>query len=129
MSYYPEPPYFLLVGGLLIALTSGTAFAGTLKQIVQKWSSERTANVKNAQLRTTGILLVPFLGISGGVCFFLAAGIEIFGFPGWFSYAVAVPLTLLLGLLVWLQLGSMFALVEREGFESIDIDSWPKAGK
>lgn len=128
MSYYPEPPYFLLVGGLLIALTSGTAFAGTLKQIVQKWSSERTANVKNAQLRTTGILLVPFLGIAGGVCFFLAAGIEIFGFPGWFSYAVAVPLTLLLGLLVWLQLGSMFALVEREGFESIDIDSWPKGG-
>jgi len=43
------------------------------------------------------------------------------------SHAVAVPLTLLLGLLV-LQLGSMLNLVERKGFQAIDIDSWPKGG-
>ena len=130
MSYYPEPPYFLLVAGIMVALSCGTAFAATLKQIVQKWSSDayskgealRTPNI-NARL-PVGRLLVPFLGIAGGVCFFLEAGLEIFGFPGWFAYAVAVPLTLLLGLLVWLQLGSMLALVEQKGFQSIDIDSW-----
>lgn len=122
MSYFPEPPYFLLVAGLLVALTCGSAFAATLKQIVQKWSSDRAADVV-ARLRT-GQLLVPFLGILAGVCLFLSSGLEIFGFPGWLSYAVAVPLTLLLGLLVWFQLGSMFALVERQGFEAIDIDSW-----
>ena len=121
MSYFSEPPYFLLVAGLLVASTCGAAFAATLKQIVQKWSSDRAADVV-ARLRT-GQLLVPFLGISVGVCMFLASGLEIFAFPGWLSYAVAVPLTLLLGLLVWFQLGSMFALVERQGFEAIDIDS------
>ena len=123
MSYYPEPPYFLLVVGLLIALTSGSAFAATLKEIVQKWSSNRAAKAV-AQLRIGGTLLVPFLGIAVGVVIFLASGLEIFGFPAWFSYAVAVPLTLLLGLLVWLQLGSMLILVEQKGFRAIDIDSW-----
>ena len=123
MSYYPEPPYFLLVVGLLIALTSGSAFAATLKELVQKWSSNRAAKA-TAQLRIGGTLLVPFLGIAAGVVVFLASGLEIFGFPTWFSYAVAVPLTLLLGLLVWLQLGSMLILVEQKGFRAIDIDSW-----
>lgn len=122
MSYYPEPPYFLLVIGILVALTSGTAFSATLKQIVQKWSSDRAANTK-AQL-PTGQLLIPFLGISAGVCIFLASGLEIFGFISWLSYAVAVPLTLMIGFLVWYQLGSMFALVEQKGFQSLDLDSW-----
>lgn len=122
MSYYPEPPYFLLVVGILVALTSGTAFSATLKQIVQKWSSDRAANTK-AQLPTEQ-LLIPFLGISAGVCIFLSSGLEVFGFIGWLSYAVAVPLTLMIGFLVWYQLGSMFALVEKKGFQSLDLDSW-----
>ncbi len=122
MSYYPEPPYFLLVIGILVALSCGTAFSATLKQIVQKWSSDRAANTK-AQL-PTGQLLIPFLGISAGVCIFLSSGLEIFGFIGWLSYAVAVPLTLMIGFLVWYQLGSMFALVEQKGFQSLDLDSW-----
>lgn len=123
MSYYPEPPYFLLVVGLLVALTSGSAFAATLKDIVQKWSSDRAAKAV-AQLRIGGRLLVPFLGIAAGVIVFLASGLEIFGFQTWFSYVVAVPLTLLLSLLIWLQLGSMLILVEQKGFQAIDIDSW-----
>jgi len=123
MSYYPEPPYFLMVIGLLIALTSGSAFAATLKEIVQKWSSDRAAKTA-AQLRIGGRLLVPFLGIAAGVGIFLTSGLEVFGFPEWLSYAVAVPLTLLLGLLIWLQLGSMLSLVEQKGFRAIDIDSW-----
>ena len=122
MSYFSEPPYFLLVAGLLVALTCGSAFAATLKQIVQKWSSDRGGSISKLQIG--GVLLVPFLGICAGVCMFLSSGLEIFGFPGWLSYAVAVPLTLLLGLLIWLQLGSMLNLVERKGFQAIDIDSW-----
>lgn len=127
MSYFSEPPYFLLVAGLLVALTCGSAFAATLKQIVQKWSSAR-ASKAIAKLQIGGQLLVPFLGICAGVCIFLSSGLEIFGFPAMLSYVVAVPLTLLLGLLVWLQLGSMLNLVERKGFQAIDIDSWPKGG-
>ncbi|HEY9619122.1 MAG TPA: hypothetical protein V6C78_02075 [Crinalium sp.] len=120
--YYPDPPYVLLVLGLLIALTSGLAFNATLKQAVQDWSKNRStrtlAALKGPQL------LIPFLGISAGICFFLSSGMEIFGIPGKFSYMLAVPLTLLTALLVWFQLGRVLIQLERGGSQALDLDSW-----
>jgi len=133
MSYYfSEPPYFLLVAGLFAALTSGLAFSGTLKQIVQKWSSDSAGQrprgdqpVDQLIRMQTGQLFVPFFGITIGVGVFLASGLEVFGFTAWLSYAVAVPLTILISLLIWLQLGSMLSLIERKGFQAaLDLDSW-----
>ncbi len=121
--YFPaDPPYFVLVAGLLVALTSGTAFSATLKQIVQKWSDARAAN-QTAKLPTRQ-LIFPFLGISAGVCMFLSSGLETFGFSSFLSYAVGIPLTLFTSLLVWYQLNSMLTLAEKEGFQAFNIDSW-----
>lgn len=122
MYYLQEPPYFLLFAGLFVALTSGAAFSGTLKQIAQRWSKVR-AKEAIAKLSTRQ-LVFPFLGISVGICLFLASGMEIFGFTKMLSYIVAVPLTLATCLLVWYQLGSMLALVEKEGSQAFNIDSW-----
>jgi hypothetical protein len=120
--YYPDPPYVLLVAGLLMALTSGFAFNATLKQAVHAWSKNRStrilASLKGPQL------LIPFLGISFGICFFLSAGMEIFGFPGKLAYMLAVPLTLMTALLVWFQLGRVLVQLERGGSQAIDLDSW-----
>lgn len=123
MSYYFTPPYFLVFAGLFISLTSGSAFAATLKQIVAKWSSDRAHEKAVAKL-PTGQLIIPYLGINAGILMFLAAGLEVFGFPGWLAYAAAVPLTLFIAILVWYQLGSMLSYVEQKGFESLDLDSW-----
>ena len=123
MYYYPfEPPYVLLVVGLLAALTCGSAFTATLKLIVQKWQNEGAEN-GNASLSIQQ-MFVPFLGIVGGLCLFLTSGLEIFGFPSFLAYAVGVPITLVMALLLWKQLGSMMALVERQGFQSLDLDSF-----
>lgn len=122
MSYYFTPPYFLVFAGLFISLTSGSAFAATLKQIVAKWSRDRAAAAV-AKL-PTGQLVIPYLGINVGILMFLAAGLEVFGFPGWLAYAAAVPLTLFIAILVWYQLGSMLSFVEQKGFQSLDLDSW-----
>jgi len=122
MSYYFTPPYFLVFAGLFISLTSGSAFAATLKQIVAKWSRDRAAATV-AKL-PTGQLIIPYLGINAGILMFLAAGLEVFGFPGWLAYAAAVPLTLFIAILVWYQLGSMLSFVEQKGFQSLDLDSW-----
>jgi len=132
MYYFGEPPYFLLVVGLFTALTSGAAFAGTLKQMVQKWSSVAKAqpprgdSAVDAMIRMqTRQLLLPFFGITAGICLFLSSGLEIFGFTATLAYAVAVPLTLLINLLVWFQLGSMLTLIERQGFQAaLDLNSW-----
>ncbi|MCP6762328.1 MAG: hypothetical protein NHB32_27075 [Fischerella sp. CENA71] len=122
MYYYPShPPYLLLIIGLFAALTSGVALAGTLKIIVNKWRSDG-AEKSNSQLSIKQ-LSVPFLGITGGVILFMCSGFEIFGFPPLLAYAVGVPVTILTSLLVWLQLGSMMAFVQRQGMQSLDLDT------
>ncbi|MFN6480064.1 hypothetical protein [Nostoc sp. DedQUE07] len=123
MYYFPEqPPYFLLVVGFLIALTSGLALSGTLKVIVQNWPSERTENTQpRSSLKQ---LLVPFIGITGGTCLFMSSGLEIFGFPSSLALGVGLPISLFTCLLVWLQLGSMMTFIQREGMQSLDLDSF-----
>ncbi|MEH1950315.1 MAG: hypothetical protein V7K77_25650 [Nostoc sp.] len=123
MYYFPEqPPYFLLLVGFFIALTSGLALSGTLKVIVQNWPSERAENTQpRSSLKQ---LLVPFIGITGGTCLFMSSGLEIFGFPSSLALGVGLPISLFTCLLVWLQLGSMMTFIQREGMQSLDLDSF-----
>ncbi|MDZ7965912.1 MULTISPECIES: hypothetical protein [unclassified Nostoc] len=123
MYYFPEqPPYLLLLVGFLIALTSGLALSGTLKVIVQNWPSERAENTQpRSSLKQ---LLVPFIGITGGTCLFMSSGLEIFGFPSSLALGVGLPISLFTCLLVWLQLGSMMTFIQREGMQSLDLDSF-----
>ncbi|NJK76822.1 MAG: hypothetical protein HC786_00595 [Richelia sp. CSU_2_1] len=122
MYYFPEPPYFLMTAGLLAGMASGLAFEATLKQAVQLWSKNRStrtlATLKGMQLS------LPFLGMAGGICVFLASGMEIFGFPKLLSYEIALPLTLLTGWLVWRQLSKLLIELERGGSQALDLDSF-----
>lgn len=116
-----EPPYFLLVAGLLAGMASGVAFETTLKQLVREWAKNRSTrtlmNLQGTQL------LVPFIGISAGVCVFLAAGLEIFGFPFPLSYIISLPLTVLISWLIWSQLGKLLIQLDRGGSQALDLDS------
>jgi hypothetical protein len=120
--YFPEPPYFLMTAGLLAGMASGLAFEATLKQAVQLWSKNRSTrtlvNLPRLQLS------VPFCGMAGGICVFLASGMEIFGFPKLLSYALALPLTALTGWLVWTQLSKLLIELERGGSQALDLDSF-----
>ena len=122
MYYFPEPPYFLMTAGLLAGMASGLAFEATLKQAVQLWSKNRStrtlATLKGMQLS------LPFLGMAGGICVFLASGMEIFGFPKLLSYEIALPLTVLTGWLVWRQLSKLLIELERGGSQALDLDSF-----
>lgn len=120
MYTLPEPPYFLLVFGLFVGLTCGSAFATILKQKVQEWSKSRSTRTL-AELQGFQLLL-PFLGISGGICLFLAAGLEVFGFPRSLSYIVALPLTLFVAFLIWSQLGKLLLQLEKGGSRALDLD-------
>ncbi len=120
--YIPTPPYFLFIAGLLAGIASGVAFNASLKQLVQDWAQNRStrtlANMRGTQL------FVPFIGIGGGICVFLGAGLEIFGFPFPFTYIIAVPLTLLTCTLVWKQLGQILIQLEKGGSKALDLDAF-----
>ena len=122
MYYYPEqPPYFLLLIGFFIALTSGLALSGTLKVIVQQWPEDKAETPKSPS--SLKQLFVPFLGITVGVSLFLSSGLEIFGFPSPLALGIGLPVSLLTCLLVWLQLGSLLTFAKREGMQALDLDS------
>ncbi len=122
MFIVQDPPYFLLVAGMLAGLTSGLAFEATLKELVQEWAKTRSsrmlANLQGVQIQ------LPFLGICIGVCVFLGSGLEIFGFPTWLSYAISIPLTVFMGWLVWFQLGKLLVQLDRGGSRALDLDSF-----
>lgn len=98
-----ESPYFLLLVGLLISLTSGVAFAATLKQRMQDWSKNLPPQTLSEKERLQ--FLIPFFSTAAGFCIFLASGLEIFGLPTLLSYAVSVLLTVLISSLVGARIG------------------------
>lgn len=123
MYYFPQdPPYFILIAGLLAGIACGAAFDGTLRQNVKAWSNDRN-NIKLSASDDLGLRL-PFLGIIVGIIVFLEAGLEIFGFPGWLAYSVSVPLTIVIAILLWFQLQVVFKQLDRGGSPALDLDSW-----
>jgi hypothetical protein len=121
--YYPsDPPYFLLLASLLMSLASGAAFEAVLKQSVRDWQKNRStrtlANLRGLQL------FVPFVGIAIGSAVFLAAGVEIFGLPTKIAYALSVPMTVLVGWLVWSQLGKILIQLQEGGSQALDLDGF-----
>ena len=124
MYYFPEqPPYFLIAVGFLMALTSGAALSGTLTVIAKKLKSQQEPGNSGTRVFVKQ-LVVPFIGITAGVVLFVVCGLEVFGLPPILAYGIGLPISLLTSLLMWLQLGSMLAFVEREGgMKSLDLDS------
>lgn len=120
MYYAQTPPYFLLVAGLLIAITSGAAFSAVLKETVGDWYRNRSTR-SISKLKGLDLQL-PFVGICLGSCIFLASGMSIFGFSAKVAYAMASPLVLLSAFLVWSQLKKNLAALESGNTRAFELD-------
>ncbi|MFQ4139534.1 hypothetical protein PGN35_024790 [Nodosilinea sp. PGN35] len=103
-------------------MTSGYAFSTALQQSVNEWNSNRSTRIL-ATLRGPQ-LQIPFFGICAGVCVFLASGIQLFGFSAKAAYALGAPMTVLIGLLIWSQLGKILLLIEEGGSKALDLDAF-----
>ncbi|MEB3337213.1 MAG: hypothetical protein VKJ46_07125 [Leptolyngbyaceae bacterium] len=103
LSSPSDPPYFLFFSGLLISLTSGVAFAATLKQQLGYWSKNLSPDhlPKWGKLQLT----LPFVGTAIGICLSLGAAMEIIGLPFLLAYSLSVLFTILVSLLGWSQIG------------------------
>ncbi|MGD1932569.1 MAG: hypothetical protein ACFB12_27055 [Leptolyngbyaceae cyanobacterium] len=116
---YPQPPYVLLVAGLLAAIAAGSAFSAILQQSTQNWSADRTQSLKTIRGFS---LQLPYLGICAGTCVFLASGVQLFGFPASGAYAVSAPIIALMAGLLWRQLGVILDQLEKGGSEALDLE-------
>jgi hypothetical protein len=115
-----NPPYFLFAAALLSGLLCGKTFEVNLRELVQEWATNRSTRTL-LNLRGTPIKL-PYLGIVLSIAVFLAAGLEIFGFPPIIAYPLSIVVTLLISFLVWRQLGLLLVELERGGSAAMDLD-------
>jgi type IV secretory pathway VirB6-like protein len=102
---FSQPPYILLIIGLLISLMCGLPFVITLLTRVRNWyqNTSPLTFTKWAKLE----LLIPFLGTLSGVCIIFASMLEIFGLSTFLSYLISLVATSLIGSLVWSEIGMM----------------------
>ncbi len=102
---FPQPPYFLLLIGLLISLLSGLPFAITLQKRVQDWIENHSPKTlpRWAKLQ----LLIPFIGTVVGICIAFASMLEIFGLPTLPAYLISLLVTILVALWVWSEIGNL----------------------
>lgn len=115
-----QPPYLLLLFGILISLSCGLAFEKVLKNNVRQWY--QTEQSQNTQVQTFS-LLVTFIGICTGIFLFLVAGLEVVINAWKISGAIALVLTLVTARLVWSQLGELLLRIKQEGSQALDLDN------
>ncbi|PNW53535.1 UNVERIFIED_CONTAM: hypothetical protein BEN50_09680 [Euhalothece sp. KZN 001] len=118
---FAQPPYLLLLFGILISVSCGTAFQKVLKENVKQWYNSKEQD-QGESLQTLS-LFVPFLGICGGIFTFLAAGLQIVINNWLISSAISLPLTLLTGRLVWSQLRILLSKLQEGGSQALDLDN------
>ncbi|MBD0390480.1 MAG: hypothetical protein ICV54_29280 [Nostoc sp. C3-bin3] len=103
----PEPPYVLLIAGLLIAIVCTFPFVIAVRDRVEYWSKNLSPGALPAGGRLQ--IILPFSGISGGLCIFLASTLEVFGLPVIPSLFFSLLFTVLAGILAWFQLGNVLS--------------------
>ena len=124
MNYYfpADPPYFLFAVSMIAGLACGRSFEVTLRNLVNAWSVSKSSRTL-LELKSSSVK-VPYLGMTVSIAVFMATGLEVFGLPTLFGYAVAVPVTLAIALLIWRQLGQMLIELDRGGSAALDLDSY-----
>lgn len=103
-----------------MSVTSGFAFGTVLKGSVEAYLRDRIPETLAALRGLT--LLIPYCGICMGVCIFLASSVQLFAFSPQLAYAIAFPLTVLSGILVWRQLIQIIEELEKKGPQVLGID-------
>jgi len=119
---YSEPPIFALVASLLVAIASGLAFYTTLTGSIRDWSIHRRETDRLVALQ--GYLLrLPITGVALGGCGFLVATLQIFAIPPKLSLAIAIPLTIGIGIAVWQQLMKLLNQLIQGGVKALDLEA------
>ena len=124
MNYYfpADPPYFLFAVSMIAGLACGRSFEVTLRSLVNAWAVSKSSRTL-LELKSSSIK-VPYLGMTISIAVFMSTGLEVFGLPTLFGYAVAIPITFGIALLVWRQLGQMLIELDRGGSAALDLDTF-----
>jgi hypothetical protein len=120
--YFPmDPPIFLVLVGLFISVTCGFAFSEQLKGLLSAWKVDRQLPIGDLP---GGGLRIAYLTMTIGLGIFLGAGMQVFGFPDWLAWAVALPTTVLTAGGFWWQTSRVMQQIQRGTFRVTDFDNF-----
>ena len=122
MYYSPQPPFFVAVIGVLIAVACGSAFQNLLSQKLRE-SYLNVEDESSFKIGTKDIVLsITYWGICLGIWVFLGGGFLVLGFGIIPSYGVSLLLTLFTGALVWDQINDVLSQLKEGGSEALELD-------
>jgi hypothetical protein len=123
MYYLPQPPFFVAIIGVFIAITSGAAFQNLLEQKLKKsyQDSKQQTSFKIDPSQDPAIA-ITFSGICLGVWVFLGGGLLVLGFGFIPAYGVALLLTLFTSGLVWDQINDVLKQLKEGGSKALELE-------
>ena len=123
MYYLPQPPFFVAIIGVFIAITFGSAFQNLLEQKLREsyQDKKRDTSFKIDRTKDPAIYLT-FAGICFGVWVFLGGGLLVLGFGVIPSYGVSLLLTLFTSGLVWDQINDVLKQLKEGGSKALELD-------
>ena len=123
MYYLPQPPFFVAVIGVLIAVACGSAFQNLLSQKLREsyLNIEDESSFRIDRARDI-VLTITYWGICLGIWVFLGGGFLVLGFGIIPSYGVSLLLTLFTGALVWDQINDVLSQLKQGGSKALELD-------
>lgn len=116
------PVYTLIMVTNFFAIAFGFIFKDMLEYQVSQWNTNRQS--QQGINYSTPNIIVAYLGLCLSLLIFVAASLWVFCAINWIAFGLAAIVVIPTALLVWLQLGSMLALLAKGGSEAMDIDSY-----
>lgn len=116
------PVYTLIMVTNFFAIAFGFIFKDMLEYQVGQWNTNRQSQERINY--STPNIIVAYLGLCLSLLAFVAASLWVFCAIELIAFGLAAIVVIPTALLVWLQLGSMLALLAKGGSEAMDIDSY-----
>ena len=121
MYYLPQPPFFIALLGVFIALACGSAFQNLMEQkLRESYQNPKVGTSFKLDSPQDAVILGTYWGICLGIWVFLGGGLLVLGFGIIPSYGVALLLTLFTGSLVWDQIKEVLLQIKEGGSKSLD---------
>jgi len=120
-TFFNFPVYTIIQLTLLFAIFLGIIFKDMLEYKLTLWSRSKNSQTK-IDYQTPNII-AAYLGMTLFAFFFVTASLSVFNIIEWLSIVIGAIVVFPTALLIWVQLGSMYDLMAKEGIESINIEN------
>ncbi|NEQ72277.1 MAG: hypothetical protein F6K24_43220 [Okeania sp. SIO2D1] len=121
-TFFDFPVYTVIQLTLFFSIVLGIIFKDMLEYKLTLWLKNKVSQ-KEIGYQTPN-LITAYLSMTLFIFLCVSASLSIFNIVEWLSIVMGAIVVFPTALLIWVQLGSMFELVESKGIASINIEEY-----